>query len=250
MPIFIPQITGPATSNQTVFNATTYDIVNSSLRMVGAYASTDNPRPEQQADALFALNLMLKSWQVEGFLWLEQFISIQCVAGQNVYTLGPATADTVLNEDSTPFTERPTKVYYGSRKTTANSEIEMTQITRADWQRLPNKTATGTPIQFYYSPQTLNGKLYVYPTPSNSTDQIVLTVDRNLQTMVSDINSFDLPQEWLSLIKYGLALHIAPEYGVALGERQLLEKEFMYLKDSIGAYNRENASAFLQVGRN
>jgi hypothetical protein len=250
MPIFIPQVPGPDTSHLTVLNVTTNQIVNAALRMVGAYASTDNARPEQQADAIEALNLMLKAWQTESFIWLPQFVTLNMVQGQAEYTIGPDSADTIKDEDGVTFTERPTHIRFATRRTSSGQEIEMTQLGRIDYQRLPNKTSQGTPIQYYYSPQTNNGKIYVWPTPSNSTDQVVLSVDRNLQTMVSDINSFDLPQEWLQLIKYGLACVIAPEYGIAIGERQLLERDFAMLKESASAYNRENTSTFLQINRN
>ena len=249
MPIFIPQIPGPSTSNVTSLNVTTNQIVNAALRMVGAYASTDNARPEQQADATEALNLMLKAWQIEGFLWLEEFITLNLVQGQNTYTIGPDSPDTVTDDTGAAYLQRPTRIFYATRKLSTGTEVELTSMSRNDYTRMTNKTVQGTPTQFYYSAQTNNGKLYVWPTPSSSTDQMVMTVDRNLQSMVSDINAYDLPQEWLQLIKYGLACVIAPEYGISNGERQLLEQEFAALKAIASNYNRENTSTFFQVGK-
>jgi hypothetical protein len=58
--------------------------------MVGAYTSTDLPRPEQLQDAVSTLNIMLKAWSVEGFLWLRNFATVILNGGTNSYTLGPA----------------------------------------------------------------------------------------------------------------------------------------------------------------
>lgn len=249
MPIFLPQIPGPSTSNVTSLNVTTNQIVNAALRMVGAYASTDNARPEQQADAIEALNLMLKSWQIEGFLWLEEFVTLNLIAGQSIYTIGPSSPDTIVDADALTYTQRPTRIFHATRKLASGVEIEMSPMSREDYQRLTNKSVPAPPNSYYYSPQTNNGKLYVWPTPAVSTEQMVMTVDRNLQAMVSDINAYDLPQEWLQLIKYGLACTIAPEYGISNAERQLLEQEFIALKAVASNYNRENTSTFFQVGR-
>ena len=124
MPIFLPQIPGPSTSNVTALNVTTNQIVNAALRMVGAYASTDNPRPEQQADAIEALNLMLKSWQIEGFLWLEEFITLNLITGQSVYTIGPDSPDTITS-DGTAYSQRPTRIFHANRKLTSGVEVEI-----------------------------------------------------------------------------------------------------------------------------
>lgn len=249
MPIFIPPQPLAQTSDVTSFNPTTYEVIKAALRGVGAYASTDQPRPEQIEDALFALNVMLKSWQVDGFLWLQEFITVDMVAAQESYQIGPNSGDTVLDANGAAYTQRPTKVFTASRRDSTGYEIPMMSISRADYAALPNKTASGSPVQYYYDPQLGEGRLYVWPSPSNSTDKVVLTVDRNLQDMVSDINTFDMPREWIEVVISGLKCRLAAEYGLALGERQLLDKEFVMLKESILAYNRENTSVFYQPGR-
>ena len=160
------------TSGITSFMANRDTIVRRALRMVGAFTSTDAPRPEQTADAVTVLNLMLKAWSIEGLLWLRQFVTITLVAGQNDYDLGPT---------GTPAIDRPLHIFACNRKATSGNEVPMISLTRTDWMAIPNKTSTGTPVQYYYDPQTVTGVLYVWPTPSTpTTDVLVLDVDRQL----------------------------------------------------------------------
>ena len=79
-----------ATSGTSSFTADRDLIVRRALRMVGAYVSTDLPRPEQLQDAVSTLNVMLKAWSVDGFLWLRNFATVILTGGANSYAMGPA----------------------------------------------------------------------------------------------------------------------------------------------------------------
>lgn len=314
------------TSGSYSFNPVRDQIVNGALRLVGAYASTDTPRPEQSRDALETLNMMLKSWQVDGLLWLKETgtlflssnqyqydiadtgdhcvssyvqttLSASAAAGAGTVTvtsatgitdgdfigvvndsgiiewfyvnmtgtsaalfsdvtlLAPATLGTAATSGNTVFSHtvasqmgRPTRVFSATRKSVSSGyEIPMIQIAREDYLRLPNKSTASSPVQFYYDPQMATGKLNVWPAPSGATDVLVLNMDRTIQDIISDTNTFDLPQEWAEAIKYNLAAKLAPEYGIPIGERQLLIQEAMTLKMNILTYSVENASNFFGV---
>ena len=218
-------------------------LLKGALRLVGAYSSGDAPRAEQVADALEALELMMQEWQVEGFLWLKQFIYVTLVAAQRSYLIGPTSTDLVHSDSAatTDYLQRPTRIYTPTRLTTDGYESPLTLVTRADYSLLTNKSNTGTVIQVYYDPQIDNGVLYVWPTPSSGvTDKIILSVD---QTILS------VPPEWLNAVKWGLAARIAPEYGLNISERDRLGKEAEFLKDKASSHQTENASTFFQPGR-
>lgn len=230
-----------STSGVTSFSANRDTIVRRALRMVGAFPSTDLPRPEQQTDAIAVLNMMLKEWSVEGFLWLRQFVTVTLVAGQNNYELGP---------DGTPVIDRPLHVYSANRKSALGNEIPMISLTRSDWMAIPNKTSNGTPVQYYYDPQTINGMLYVWPTPpAGTSDTVILDVDRQLDIMQDSLNDFDFPPQWQNCIAYNLAARLAPEYGVPLAERQLIEKEAGAILVRLATDDRDLASIHLGVWR-
>jgi hypothetical protein len=63
------------------------DVLKRALRLVGAYASSANPQANQIADANSALNMMLKAWQVQNFLWVKQYVTLFTVPGQAAYSL-------------------------------------------------------------------------------------------------------------------------------------------------------------------
>ena len=227
------------TSGITSFMANRDIIVRRALRMVGAFTSTDAPRPEQTTDAVTVLNLMLKAWSIEGLLWLRQFVNITLVAGQNYYTLGPL---------GTPVIDRPLHVFACNRKSTSGNEIPMISITRTDWMAIPNKTTSSIPVQYYYDPQTTNGTLYVWPTPqTGTTDVLVLDVDRQLDIMNDNLDDFDFPMQWQEAITYNLAARLAPEYGVPLSERLQLEKEAGALFAKAVTDDRDVASIYFGV---
>jgi len=241
MPIFVPPplqgtsgVTEPTTNRDMVLRR--------SLRLVGAYTSTDSPRPEQLVDAAYALNVMIRAWAIEGLLWCREFITIPLVAGQNAYPLGP---------DSPVPMNRPTHVFNCNKKSDNGNEIPLLALTRTDWMVLTNKlNSAGVPVQYYYDRQTVNGILYVWPVPSTgTTGSLVLDVDRKMDFMVDTLNAFDMPDEWIETVIYQLAARIAPEYGIPLGERTKLEETAHNLFTKAADYDQDMASIYFGVGR-
>jgi hypothetical protein len=113
---------------------------------------------------------------------------------------------------------RPSRVFSGVRKlydsTAANGyEIPLTPIlSRTDYENLPNKTIQGMPIQYYYDPQLAAGLLYIWPTTSDMGTKLVLTIDRPIQDIITDTETFDVPREAFNAIAYNLAVELEPEY--------------------------------------
>lgn len=237
-----------ATSGSTSFNPTRDVVVRRALRMVGAFASTDNPRPEQLTDAFSVLNTMIKAWQVDGFTWTYTFAELTLVQGQSSYDLGLTSTDTCVYQGTVNPAARPIRIFSATRKDTNDQEVPLDLISRDDYQALNNKTTQGRVNQIYYDPQIVLGKLYVWPTPDASGDVLVLNMDRPLQDMTSDADNYDFPQEWIDVLSYGLALRLAPEYGLPISERQLLAQELVALKSAVLAYDRGDESVFLQAG--
>lgn len=226
------------TSGVTQNNPVRDEVIRRALRLVGAYSPYKNPSAHQITNSTVALNMMIKSWQVQGFLWLKEFVEIPLVAGQSVYDL----------PDGVSITFRPTRIFNASRKSTGGSEIILQSMSRSDYQNLTNKTSSGTPVQYYYDPQNSVGKLYVWPVPTGTNPgSLVLDVDRQLQMMVDSSNTYDFPEEWIEVLTYGLAVRIAPEYAVPLNEREALRKEYIGLVDNLMSYNMDFTSTFFGV---
>lgn len=211
-------------------------IVYGALRLVGAYASEDTPRAQQVTDATIALNMMLKSWQISGFIWLREFREIALLQGVDYYPL----------PDASTINYRPTRVFSATVKDTNGNEVVLRSMSRIDYMELPNKLQAGRPTSFYYDPKHTTGRLYVWPVASDGTLLLKIDVDRPLQIMVNGTDTFDCPDEWIECIKYGLATRLAPEYGLPLAERQLITTEYMGLRQNILDYNFDYTSTFIE----
>lgn len=226
------------TSGVNTFNPVRDEITKSALRLVGAYNSTDEPRPEQLNDANLALNLLLKSWQVQGFLWLKKFALLTLVPGQATYQLGAWATDTCVYDGTATQITRPTRISYAAYRNSTGVDREMTPLARNDYMKLSNKAAAAPSTQYFYDPQTEKGQLILWPVPI-AADHIFFSCDRGIFDMLGSDNTYDVPQEWLRVIKYALAVEIAPEYAMPSGEFQLLNAKYEALRADVESYNHE-----------
>lgn len=234
------------TSGTNSLNPVRDTLVKAALRLVGAYASTDEPRPEQMVDALEAMNIMLKSWQVEGFLWLRKFALLTLVPGKATYQLGEGSTDVCLYTDTLTQVSRPTRISYATYRNASGFDREMTPLSRTQYMQLTNKTSAAPSTQYYYDPQLASGALTVWPVPVTA-DSLFITCDRGIFDMVNDTDTYDLPQEWLRVIKWGLAMEIAPEYAVPAGEMARLEARYVAIKAGVDSYDRETVPTQMEM---
>lgn len=80
-----------AVSGSKTFTITRTDIVNAAMRKIGAYDSGDAPSPEESADAILALNVMIKEWSARGIdvPWRES-VTLFVQSGTQAYSIGPS----------------------------------------------------------------------------------------------------------------------------------------------------------------
>lgn len=91
-------------------------------------------------------------------------------------------------------------------------ETPMVVMSRIDYANVPNKTTPGTPTQYFFDPQLNLAVMNIWPAPSNDTVAMKFTAQRPLQDFVTQANTSDLPQEWVSCLRFNLAVELAPEY--------------------------------------
>ncbi len=238
------------TSGTTAWNPVRDKVVYGALRLVGAYSAHTLPRAGQVQDAIDALDMMLKSWQTEGYLWLKRFIYVTLVAAHNSYDIGPGSSDGVHTDvaATTDYLQRPVRVFFPTRYATDGAETPLGEpMSRADWSALPNKTTTGPVVRVYYDPQITMGKLYVWPTPvTGVTDKIKMTVERAIEDVGTDESTFDLPPEALRMLKYNLALEISPEYSLPTKQFLIIKDAAQSLKMAFDGLQRDNTSVYFQ----
>ena len=124
-----------------------------------------------------SLNLLLAEWANRGLnQWTIQEKTISMVKGTTSY-----------NVDSTNSTAA-IDVLDGFLRQTINSEnsdIQMTRLSRSEYSSVPNKSTTGTPLQFFVDKQ-ISPTISVYPTPDASS---TYTVHLNVLTRMDDVDA-------------------------------------------------------------
>lgn len=94
------------------------------------------------------------------------------------------------------------------------NETPMTVLSRQEYMDLPQKTAPGTPTQFFYSPQLDTGLLYVWPVAQLSAWAMRFTWYQPIQDFFSPNNTADFPQEWINPLIWNLSKELGPSYDV------------------------------------
>lgn len=233
-----------ALTNSTDYSIDRDTLIKASLRLIGVGSIDEAPTASEITNAGEALNIMVKAWQADGLhLWQIRDYSLPPTLATAQYSLGSATIG-----------HRPLRIVSIDYKNTAsNIEVPMTELSRAEYNNLPNKAETGTPVQFFYDPQLTNGQLYVWPTP-DATFVAGYTMEIEYQKPFDDLDvvstdDFEFPSEWYEAIKWGLAARLAPEYGVPLNERRLLGQEAAGAKQNVLDWDQEPVSVYFQPAR-
>lgn len=167
-----------------------------------------------------SLNLLLAEWANRGLnQWTIQEKTISMVKGTTSY-----------NVDSTNSTAA-IDVLDGFLRQTINSEnsdIQMTRLSRSEYSSVPNKSTTGTPLQFFVDKQ-ISPTISVYPAPDASS---TYTVHLNVLTRMDDVDAatdtLQLPFRFYPCLAAGLAYYLSikksPERTGLL--KQIYEEEF------------------------
>lgn len=140
---------------------------------------------------------------------------------------------------------RPLKII-SARRDDAGNETEMFQLAREDYFNLPNKSSAGSPVQYFYDPQQAAGRMYLWPTPDTVDDVIRITYLDELEIISANTDTSNFPHEWMEYLVYGLAVRIAPLYGVQVSNEILatLTKAESYLE----GWDQDDASVKFSYG--
>lgn len=126
-----------------------------------------------------------------------------------VATLGGlAVLDGATVVSYTNLLERPTRILQARRILNGINEAPINIISREEYYRLTLKTSQGKVTELYYDPKLTNGKVSIWPTFDSANDVVAFTFERQIQDMDAANNDFDLPQEWLETVTWGLAARL------------------------------------------
>jgi hypothetical protein len=230
-----------ATSGVTTNQLTRNQFIEAALRTLGVLALDQTVATTEYTNALVKLNALIGEFRTLGLkVWQRTTATLPLTDGTASYNIG--TGQTL----NTPY---PLHLLQAIRvDANASTRIDMEIISDYNYNLLPT-TTSGVPIQVTYQPKMNLGVLKVWPTPdsySASNVTIQLTYLRPIEYFSASTDTADFPEEWVSALIYGLAVRMAPEYGVPLNDRSLLIKEAEKYLEIAADNSFEDASLFLQ----
>jgi hypothetical protein len=218
-------------------------LIKASMRKCGIIASGENPTPEELADGLEALQLMLRSLAgVRVFVYASTKESVTLTPTTLLYTWGVG---------GTINTARP-NVVLGASLTYGGNDFPVSIITEGKYRNIISKTSQGRSSQLFYHPTYPLGNVYLYPSPDQA---YVLNLDS--MKPFTETSSFDdtsstlaFPVTYEEMLVYGLAVRLAPEFGKTLSAETIAIAISLYDRIvSLNAANQvEPISIFVPAG--
>ena len=185
------------------------DLLRSSLRCIGDFGPGYTPGPSKQTDALFILNAFLDQLNIDPLAspWtlIQQF---DLTSGKQEYTWGPGETDF-----SGP---RPNRIIDANLIILSNPQQPLRRrlqpLDDDEWSSI-KLLGVGTNIpEYYYLSKTYPVailKLWPYPTANY---QIEFFCTQSLAFVPNVNSSIDLPPGGVDLLRYNLAVRLAPEW--------------------------------------
>jgi hypothetical protein len=187
-----------ATSGTTTFNMSARQLITSSLQRINMLAEHEAPSASQAARAMSELNILLKDWQKYENLWRLTEGSINLANATASYALTPI----------------PHKVISARYRNASGIDLPMELMTREEYYDLPNKSASGTPTQYYVDYQRAAVTFYTWPVlETRTTETIKYTYQRKFEDIASLNNDIDVKQEHFRALDFNLAATLADCYG-------------------------------------
>lgn len=222
-----------STSGTTDYGLNTRQIIDHALQLVGVLQEGDSPTTARANEAATALNLMLKTWGANERLWLFSEAVLTLVAGQRAYSLGTGV-------------RQVTSV----RRRVSNQDTPLFPLSRSDYHDTPTKFQTGLPNSWFFDRQRATRTLYVWMVPDAAIAAaytLPYTYVRTIEDIDTLDNDPDIPQEWLEVLAYNLAVRLGPRYGgIDTIEFQKIEQTARELMALLPTRDQEEVSLYVQ----
>ena len=173
-----------------------------------------------------SLNLLLAEWANRGLnQWTIQEKTVAMVKDTTTYNVDSSTGTSTIDV---------LDAFVRQTVNSENSDLQMTRLSRSEYSSVPNKSTTGTPLQFFIDKQ-ITPTISVYPTPDASS---TYTVHMNVLSRMDDVDAatdtLQMPFRFYPCLAAGLAYYISikksPEKTGML--KQLYEEEFQRAMES------------------
>lgn len=193
------------------------EIITKSLKIAGVLGESETPTSQQASDGLVSLNDLIDSWMIdETYVFTIENETFPLVDGVFQYTIG---------QGGDFNTDRP--IIIDSVVVNLNNvSYPLQMINAADYQSIAYKqNLSGVPNYFYCDFNFPLSTIYLYGAPSSGMT-ISIGKTKQLTNFANLTTQYTFPQGYNRLLNYGLAMEIAPEYGMSLtNEAQFIATE-------------------------
>lgn len=207
---------------------TVREMVTDALILSGHIEFGATPNSEDANAAMRMLNQMLKAWQqASNTFWTTESMSL------TLTTSGSYTLPVV----------RPLRVL-SARLRRSGVDIPMIELSRGEYDDLPNKDATGVPTQFHYDRSKEAATFYVWPVLSAASGETVqITYEREVDDISDLSQTLDAPAETWEAVKYNLAARIQ-DAAPTMQPSPLVQQRAMMLLSDVRGFDAERSVFF------
>lgn len=193
-------------------------LIKGSLRLFGGIRRGFTPRAEDLNEGLEALNILLGNLSSEKIIipWRTQE-SFAVAATAISFTIGSG---------GDFNTTRPTSISDVYLKSAQGIDYPVSPMTQEQYNAISDKTVTGLPSQYWYRPEYPLGVLS-FDSKVDTTYTVYLSSYKPLTQISTLTTTLTLPDEYLGMLKYNLAIMLAPEYGKEVSQTVILEANDM-----------------------
>jgi len=186
---------------------TVKDIIKKAMLDIGVIAAGEVPTSDEINDGLDALNFMLSEWNgVESGIAINKDVAKTLVAGDYSYTVGPGADFNV---------QRPERIVSAFLRDVSNNDTPISVLTsRAEYDGISDKQASGTPACVFYDATLPTGTLLVWPVPNDTLGLHIMVPEpfTRLTSLTTDLATV-FPPGYEAAIRWNLGFELCPMYG-------------------------------------
>jgi len=216
------------TSGTAVWNPDLVELVQEAYERCGG----DGSSGYSLRTARRSLQLLLSSWANQG---VNMF-----TFEQGSITLLPGVGQYDLPADTVDLLEQVIRTGAGSTSTQA--DLTISRISVSTYATIPNKLATGRPIQVWIERLVDNPRINVWPLPDTSQQYtFVYWRMKRIDDAGGGVNTMAIPFRFIPALVSGLACHLALKVPGGLERLPLLEAQYRADWDLASSEDREKA---------
>ena len=185
-----------------------------------------------------SLNIMFQEWANRGLhYWEVGNNDITLVANQAVYTIFRSTGDGTSDATAIYGVDDILEAVY---RNSSSVDSPLTKINRSTYQALSNKTATGTPSQYFVQRfiDKITITLYLTPGTSEAGNKLNFYFVKRIQDVGDYTNATDVPYRFVPCMVSGLAFYLSQKFNP-----QLVQQTKLLYEDELNRALQEDGSS-------